>query len=275
MLRTTKFEDVTRFDSARTVAGKGYYWTTAYRVGDLVIDTGCAYSADELAKALAGEHITHIVNSHSHEDHIGANGVLQNQHAGLKIFAHPLALPVLKDPRRTQPLQPYRRLFWGWPEPSEGQPVEDGQVIETGNYQFEVIYTPGHSPDHICLYEEARGWLFTGDLFVGGKDRALRVDYDIWQIIASLKKVATLSLTKLFPGSARVRDNPKQELSAKIDYLEKTGEKVLEMRKKGLSKKAIAKNVFGGPMWIEYVTLGHFTRAGLVNSYLKRDEPDG
>ena len=51
----------------------------------------------------------------------------------------------------------------------------DGMLIDC----FQVIYTPGHSPDHICLFEHKHGWLFTGDLFVGGMDRALRVDYDV------------------------------------------------------------------------------------------------
>ena len=275
MLKVTKFGEVTRFDSARTIAGKGYYWTTAYLVGGMVVDTGCAHSSGEMAEALAGNQVACIVNTHSHEDHIGANGILQKEHEGLDILAHPLALPTLNDPRSTQWLQPYRRLFWGWPEPSNGKPVEDGDLIEVGDYCFQINYTPGHSPDHLCLYEQERGWLFTGDLFVGGRDRALRADYDIWQIIASLKKVANLPLTAMFPGSARVRNNPKQDLLGKIDYLEKTGEKVLKLERTGRSTKAIAKTVFGGPMLIEYITLGHFTRVGLVKSYLRGDKQHG
>ena len=68
--------------------------------------------------ALAHKPPASIVNTHTHEDHIGANGKLQAKMAGLVIQAHPLALPVLADPQRTQPLHPYRRLFWGWPAPS-------------------------------------------------------------------------------------------------------------------------------------------------------------
>lgn len=270
MLKIKKYDDVTRIDFARTIAGKGYYWATAYLIDGLLIDTGCAHSAKELLKTLRDKKLRRIINTHSHEDHIGANGYLQEQWKELEILAHPLALPVLANPRETQPLQIYRRVFWGWPKPSIGQLITDGKLIETEKYSFQVIYTPGHSPDHLCLYEQNRGWLFTGDLFVGGRDRSLRVDYDIWQIIASLKLVEKLPLARLFPGCARVKDNPNKELADKIEYLEETGEKILELRKSGLSVDAIAHSVFGGPMLSEYITLGHFSRRGLVNSYLKQ-----
>lgn len=268
MLKFTRYAEVTRIDSARTIAGRGRYWSTAYRVGELLVDSGCAHSAAELAAALHNQTLACLVNTHTHEDHIGANGELQAQHTGLEIFAHPRALPVLQNPREAQPLQLYRRVFWGWPKPCIAQPVQDGELIEAGKYRYQVIYTPGHSPDHICLYEPEHGWLFTGDLFVGGKDRALRAGCDIWQIIASLKRVAALPLARLFPGSARVRDNPHQALAEKIAYLEEIGEKVLQLHQQGLSVDAIARALFGGPMWIEWITAGHFTRRELVKSYL-------
>ena len=268
MIKRSNFEAVSRFDSARTIGGKGRYWTTAYLVDGMLVDSGCAHTSEELAGVLQNEKLTRIVNTHSHEDHIGANGVLQEQRAGLEILAHPSAIPVLEDPRGTQPLQPYRRILWGWPKPSEGKAVSDNQLIQTDDYTFQVIYTPGHSADHICMYEREHGWLFTGDLFVGGKDRALRVDYDIWQIVTSLKLVAKLPLTRLFPGSARVRDNPAEALTKKIAYLEETGVKVLDLHRQGLRPGEIARTLFGSRMMIEMITFGHFSRLGLVNSYL-------
>ena len=101
MLKATTYGDVTRLDLARTLAGRGRYWTTAYLVDGLLVDAGCAFSAPELVKALAGKPLAGIVNSHTHEDHIGANAWLQSERAGLPIRAHPLALPVLADPPRT------------------------------------------------------------------------------------------------------------------------------------------------------------------------------
>ena len=268
MLRTNHFDGVTRFDLARTFVGRWRYWTTAYLVDGMMVDTGCAHSAPELMQALSNETVVRIVNTHSHEDHIGANGSLQHARDGLEILAHPLALPILADPRGKQPLQFYRRMFWGWPEPSLGRPVADQALIKTEHHCFRVIYTPGHSPDHLCLYEPKQGWLFTGDLYVGGRDRATRADCDIWQIIASLKQIAILPAVKLFPGCAQVRENPKRELDAKISYLEDLGEQVLELHRQGREVQEIVGALCGGPMLVEIFTLGHFSRRRLILSYL-------
>jgi glyoxylase-like metal-dependent hydrolase (beta-lactamase superfamily II) len=272
VLKTTFYGGITRFDLARTMAGRGRYWTTAYLVDGMLVDTGCAHSTTELVKALADVSVLRIVNTHTHEDHIGANGPLQCQRDGLEILAHPLALPVLADPRRTQPLHRYRRVMWGWPEPSEGRPLFDGQVIETKRYRFQALYTPGHSPDHICLYEPQQGWLFTGDLYVGGRDRALRADCNIWQIITSLKRIAALPSTAMFPGSARVRHNPAEALNAKIAHLEELGEAVLALDQQGWGISDIVRALCGGPMLIEFITLGHFSRRQLVLSCLGRND---
>lgn len=269
MLKANAYESVTRFDLARTIAGRGRYWTTAYLVDGNLIDTGCAHSARELVKVLEDTQLTRIINTHTHEDHIGANGLLQRQCADLEILAHPLAIPVLADPRHYQPMHLYRRLLWGWPDPSRASPLADESWIETNHFRLQVLYTPGHSPDHLCLYEPEHGWLFTGDLFVGGRERALREDYDIWQIIASLKRIAALPATLMFPGSARIRENPKKELESKIAYLEEFGNKVLGLHRKGWGVNAIVRAVCGKPMFIEMFTLGNFSRRHLVLSYLR------
>ena len=75
--------------------------------------------------------------------------------------------------------------------------------------------------------------------------------------------------TRLFPGSAHVRDNAAEELAAKIEHLERLGERVLALRRQGRSVDQIVHTLLGGPMFIELVTLGHFSRRWLVLSYLK------
>jgi len=268
MVRVTPFGEVLRFDLARSIAGRGRYWTTCYWIDGLLIDTGCAHTARELTHALGDRPVHTVLNTHSHEDHIGANGLMQRHQPELVIHAHPLALPVMADPRRTQPLHPYRRLFWGWPQACQAQPLLDGKLIEIADFRYRVIYTPGHSSDHVCLFEEKRGWLFSGDLFVGGRDRALRQGADVWGIIASLQRVWDLPVTVLYPGSARVRENPCEEIHLKIVYYQDLGEKIIEYHHKGWSVDAIVRAVCGGPMWIETLTLGHFSRKWLVSSYL-------
>jgi glyoxylase-like metal-dependent hydrolase (beta-lactamase superfamily II) len=265
---------VHRIESSRVLPVWGSYWTVAYLIDDTLVDSGCAHTATELADALTDKTINRIINTHYHEDHIGGNGLLQDQRDGLEILAHSLALPVLANPRETQPLNPYRKLFWGWPEPSAGKPLMDGAVIETAKYSFQAIHTPGHSPDHICLYEPEQGWLFTGDLYVGGQDRALREDGNIWEIINSLKKIAKLPATTLFPGSARIREKPAEALTEKIDYLEDFGERVMALHQKGWPVRAIVRELCGKPTRVDFITLGHFSRRHLVLSYIQ-NHPGG
>ena len=268
MIKTSNLDGVKRFDLAHTLAGKGRYWTTCYQLGNTLIDTGCAHTARELMHCLHDTPPQTILNTHTHEDHIGANGLLQRQNPELPIYAHPAGLRVLQNPRKEQPLQPYRRLFWGWPLPCQAQALNDGQTLTCGEFTLRALFTPGHSLDQVCYFEESRGWLFSGDLFVGGKDRALGASYNIWGIIRSLKLISELPIRILFPGSARLRPDPLPELLAKINYLEDLGAQVLDLHHKGYRQGAITRRLMGPPMWVELVTLGHFSRRHLVRSYL-------
>lgn len=103
---------------------------------------------------------------------------------------------------------------------------------------------------------------------MGGKDRALGKEYRIWEIPESLKKIARLPPQWLFPGSAKVRQNPMSDLQAKIDYYEELGAKILAYHQQGWEVSAIADELLGGRMWIEWITQGHFSRRNLVLSYL-------
>ena len=265
MIKTQEIAGVVKIKLARSFLGRAFYFTTAYWVDGLLIDTGCAHTQDEFMAAVEDLDVDRVVNTHSHEDHIGANGALQARR-GVEILAHADALPILANPRLLQ-LQPYRCLFWGYPAPSLAKPV--GEIAETAHHRFQVIHTPGHSPDHICLYEPEEGWLFSGDAYIGGRDRALRADYNIYAIIDSLKKLAQLEVSRLFPASGTVRDNPRQEIVLKIEYLEETGGQVRELHQKGLSLSHIRRAVFGRELPIAYITLGHFSAQNLVRSYLE------
>jgi glyoxylase-like metal-dependent hydrolase (beta-lactamase superfamily II) len=257
-------DQVVRLQMARTLLGRPAYFTAAYWVDGLLIDTGCAHTARQATAALKAWQVNQIVNTHSHEDHIGANASVQETFR-CPILAHPDALPILENPR-LQHLQLYRRLFWGWPRPSRGDPI--GDRVETGRFRFQVIHTPGHSPDHICLFEPKQGWLFTGDAYIGGQDRALREGYDIHAIIASLRKLAALPVQAIFSGSGSVRANGVQPLLDKIAYLEDLGERIRSLRNQGLAPRRIRRKLFGRELPITYITLGHFSGLRLVQSYL-------
>jgi len=268
MIEVEQIGEVRKFRLARTISGRGLYFTAAYWVDGLMVDTGCAYTVHELLESLDDLPVRCIVNTHSHEDHIAGNAALQAKF-GADVLAHPEALPILTQPRKRR-LRPYQLVMWGYPEPSDGTAI--GDFVQTERHRFEVMLTPGHSSDHICLYEPKEGWLFTGDVYVGGRDRALRLDYNVWQIIDSLKDLASLDVKILFPGSGTTRVSPRSELMRKIKYLEETGQQVLALHRQGWSRRRIRRRLFGGEMPIAYYTLGHFSGRNLVRSYIE-DRP--
>jgi glyoxylase-like metal-dependent hydrolase (beta-lactamase superfamily II) len=86
----------------------------------------------------------------------------------------------------------------------------DGQVLLAGDETLLVVYTPGHSPDHICLWHEASRTLFGGDLLIeggtvvvpGGRGGHLR-DY-----LVSLDRIAALQPLQVLPAHGSLISQP-------------------------------------------------------------------
>ena len=266
MLDHERIGPVEKFRLARTLLGKGRYFTACYRVDGLMVDSGCRHTVDELLAALEPGPVHTIVNTHTHEDHIAGNAASQRRW-GTSVLGHELAVPILRDTRKMGHIHAYRRVMWGIPESCRADVVPG--LVETEHHRFRVIHTPGHSPDHICLYEPNQGWLFSGDLFNSGRDRALRTNCRMWEQIESLETLAALETSVVFPGSGSVRHDPRPLLEAKIAYLTETGEKVLDLHRKGYSVQRIRKMLFGNRLLLEYLALGDFSGAAMVRSYVE------
>jgi len=184
---------------------------------------------------------------------------------GLLPLAHPKTFSYLQDPSQWIPW--YRRLVWGCPHPSETGALDS--KIQTQRFRFLVIPTPGHSDDHICLYEPNEAWLFSGDLFISEQVKYLREDEDIYSIIDSLKKVAALHPKKMFCSFSGSIDNPLDAIDKKIEYLENLQQKIEEGFHQGLSPREIQWRLLGRGDWLGFVTVGEICKKNLINAYLK------
>jgi glyoxylase-like metal-dependent hydrolase (beta-lactamase superfamily II) len=266
MLATTKYEQVTQIRLCRYPDFNPAATVSAYLVDSLLIDSGQAHTAEELADFLKDKGVKTVVNTHHHEDHVAANALLKERY-DVELLAHPLAINKINKPAK---LYPYQEEVWGYPIPSQVKAI--GDSVTTEHFRFEVVLTPGHDRDHICLFERRHGWLFTGDLFVGSRPNVARPQDDICQIIADLKRVRDLAPHILFPAPGKVITEPVPALEQTIRHLEDIGQKVMQLYDKSLSPPEIMKQIFGNEAPIAELTQQQFSSLNLVKSFLKKVE---
>ncbi len=264
MIATREFEEVLQVKLCRYPELIPGSIVSAYLVDGLLIDSGPAHTAEELVDFLKDKKVKLVVNTHFHEDHIAANKFLQDRY-GVEIFAPLLSVNKINKPAN---LYPYQEEVWGYPVPSRVKPL--GNIISTGKFSFEVIPTPGHDRDHVCLFEPNRGWLFSGDLFVGTKPTVCRPMDDQWQIINDLKTIRELKPRILFPAPSNVILDPGEKLDRAITHLEDLGRKIKSLHQQGLDTASILEHLFGKENEIAQRTQQQFSSENLIRSFLKR-----
>jgi len=112
-------------------------------IGEAVV-VDPSYNAGELSRIVKAQNfcLKYIVCTHGHSDHTAGNTELLSMF-NAKLVAHRLSR-VNAEVR-----------------------VDEGDVLKVGKVELKVLYTPGHTPDSICLLVDGEK-LLTGDtLFVG------------------------------------------------------------------------------------------------------------
>jgi glyoxylase-like metal-dependent hydrolase (beta-lactamase superfamily II) len=252
---------------SRALFGRPLYWTAAYWLDGLLIDTGPACTAAQLARLLARLPVHQIVITHAHEDHIGGLALLRRQFPAAQVYASRQAIPLIENPARLG-MQWYRRLLWGVPEGVEGVQSLDcvDDRVTAGEFTLRAIETPGHSRDHVSYFEPRYRWLFCGDAFIGGRDVAWTPEFDLFGVISSLRTLASLRPERLFPGSGTVRRTPLPELHGKISALVQLAQEVDRLERSGGTTETIVATLFGGEPRLKTWSLGHFSAAHLVEA---------
>lgn len=85
----------------------------------------------------------------------------------------------------------------------QGQPtsvLKDNHTINFGDRFVQVVHTPGHSPGHMCFWENERGHLFTGDLVYKDTLFAYFPSTAPEAYLNSLERVSALPVKNVFPA---------------------------------------------------------------------------
>ncbi len=88
------------------------------------------------------------------------------------------------------------KMFQGFP----ARVLRDGDTIDIGGRVVRVLHTPGHSPGHMCFWEEEKGYLFTGDLAYVGELFAYYPSTDPAAYLKSIERIAALPVKKVLPA---------------------------------------------------------------------------
>jgi len=207
-----------------------------------------------------------ILNSHSHFDHIGGNYQFNeilspstefsianskgNNSKMIKTEASKEALCIeLPDgvTNKNHHIKPYTIT----------SKVQDGDIIDLGNRQLEILQIPGHTDDSIALLEKDSGFLWTGDSFYEGPIWLYFPETDLAAYQKSLARLVKLvpKLKALFPA----HNTPK----AAPSMLVKT-QKALEIVFQG---KAKPKPSWEGAVTFEFDGFGFLMREDYTTIY--------
>lgn len=191
----------------------------------ILIDTGPGIGDIRGAVAELTDLDVAVVNTHYHWDHSGGNSRFDD------IAIHELGAEKLQRGPDMAKLEPYaaytRRMLdrfgefratdeaffgflsdettprpfpddfdfatWKIPATIPTRLLTDGDRIELGGRTLQVLHTPGHTPDSICLFDEENGLLFGGDTYNTGPIYAHLPDSDVDAFALSTARVAELA----------------------------------------------------------------------------------
>ena len=261
-----------------------------------------------------------VVVTHSHPDHFGAAGLLAEE-TGADIVAFERfrtvfdpaetdeseleardtvveveVPPALRNPRPSpwggEPLGPSperlaemqdraQEMFRWLKVPRPTVRVADGQRVRLGGREWRGIFTPGHTDDHLCLYDEGSGVLIAGDQVlptITPHVSGILPDDSLGRYLDSLDDLAGLPEVSLvlpahghpFTGLARRVDEIKVHHRERLGELQEIGAELGWASVTDLSRRLFAERSWGA--MAEDETYAHLEHLRLQSQAQSREE---
>ncbi|OGO05336.1 MAG: hypothetical protein A2Y91_06030, partial [Chloroflexi bacterium RBG_13_54_8] len=247
-------------------------YLVAGKPGWLMVDTGW-YTRESLQAMEDGLHalgldftdIATIVVTHVHPDHFGLAGKIKQLSPRTRLVAHKWEWALIESryikfadlqhqmgillkrhgvPESKLPAMEAASLpvieFVSVTMPDDA--VYGGETIQTGLYDLEVIWTPGHSSGHICLYEPRNRLLFSGDHILpqitpNVSYHVQSGDNPLGDFLYSLQKLQNLSVSQILPAHQEVFSNLPARINQIVQHHHRRKKEMLVLMQ-GLSRTA-------------------------------------
>ncbi|MHA1930886.1 MAG: MBL fold metallo-hydrolase [Promethearchaeota archaeon] len=128
--------------------------------------------------------------------------------------------------------------------------INENSIIQINGEPWKIFPSPGHSPEHISLYNEEKGILFSGDNVLKMRSTWLGPpESNITDYIETIKKIQNLpNLNLILPAHGEVIENPKDNLIAILERMNERQKQVLDAinkhSEKGLSPDDILNLIY-------------------------------
>ena len=232
------------------------YDVSAYLLGDLLIDTGFPRGGRALVDAVEALRPRGVVVTHWHEDHAGNAAALAARGVPMAMDARCEALL-----RERPAIRFYRRAVWGRSDRLRAP------LVGLDPAPLATVETPGHSGDHLAIWDAERRILVSGDLFLGVKVRvAHEEDESPRTLVASLRRAAALEPRLLLDAHRGPIPDAAAQLRAKADWNEEMIGEIERLGAEGMGPAAIVRRLFGGESLVGFVSGLEYSRRGFVRA---------
>jgi glyoxylase-like metal-dependent hydrolase (beta-lactamase superfamily II) len=234
------------------------YEVSAYLVRGVLVDTGFVRGAHAIAGAVDELRPRGAIVTHWHEDHAGNAPLLAAR--GLPMLMHPDCEAAL---RARPPVRLYRHVVWG------GTPPLVAPLRAFDAAPLEIVPLPGHTPDHLGVWDAERRILVSGDLFLGVKVRVAHRHEAPRLLLASLRAAAALEPRLLLDAHRGPLSDAAGRLRGKIAWLEETIAAIEAEHGHGLPPRAITRRVLGREAPVGYASGGEYSKLAFVQAVLE------
>lgn len=235
-----------------------------------LVDAGTAASAETILDGVAecgiapGD-LQHLVLSHIHVDHSGAASALVEAAPDLNVYIHEMTAPHLVDPSglvessKRAMGEHFEAMGEQGPVPEEnvvGVP-DEGTTLDIGTNSLELVYAPGHSPDHFAVWNPERRLLFAAEclgIYLERADHwfppATLPNFDVQQLDDAIEQLRALDPDRIvFPHFGAWPDDPDTAFETAATELHRFDDRILELHEAADSveatKRAVADELLG------------------------------